>query len=155
MLMIYLSSFMVDYLRELQKDIDSVAAWYYCSWDEEQAQTPMHFASTLLRQLCSKLDSVPSSVNELYQRTKNEVKDQAWFSDLQDVLHRVVKTFTRCFLIVDALDELPTQQRAGLLAVVQGIADAVGDSCMLRLFATSRPHLTYKIDFKVVDIVAN
>lgn len=151
-----LSSTMVDHLRKLHKSVDSVVAYYYCSWDEEQAQTPSHFASTLLRQLCNKLDHIPTSVNEFYQRTKNEVKDQAWFADLQDVLHRVVKTFARCFLVVDALDELPAQQRAGLLEVVEGITDVVGHRSTLRLFATSRPHLTYpKIDFKLIEVVAN
>jgi Cdc6-like AAA superfamily ATPase len=150
------SSLIVDHLRERHRDADSVVAYYYCSWDDAQLQTPVHFASTLLRQLCNKLTYIPTCVNNFYQNTKDEVKDQAWFADLQDVLYRVLNTFARCFLVIDALDELASQQRSKVVDVVQGINTAVGDKTLLRLFATSRPHLSYpKVDFKVLDIVAN
>jgi hypothetical protein len=151
------SSLMVDYLRKRHNDADTAVAYYYVSWDEAQLQTPVHFASTLLRQLCSKQTHIPTSVNEFYQRTKNEVKDQAWFADLQDLLIRVVKTFARCFLVVDALDEFASQQqRTKVLEVMQCITQAVGHHTSLRVFATSRLYLSYpKIDFKVLDVVAN
>lgn len=153
------SSLMVDHLRKQYTDTDTVVAYHYVSWDEAQLQTPVHFASTLLRQLCSKQTHIPTSVNEFYLRTKNEVKDLAWFTDLQDVLNRVVKTFARCFVIVDALDEFASQQqRRKVLEVMQGITEAAGQSTSLRVFATSRPHLSYtkdKIDFKIIDIIAS
>ena len=146
---------MIDHLRRLHQGADSIVAYYYCSWDEEQAQTSAHFASTLLRQLCSKPDLIPTSVNEFYLKTKNEVKDQAWFTELQVVLHRVLKTFTRCFLIIDALDELRAQQRTRLLKVLRDASDAVHVS-VLRVFATSRPHLSFpELNFKTIEIAAN
>ena len=146
---------MIDHLRKLYTSKEVAVVYYYSSWNEEQVQTPIHFASTVLRQLCSKLDFIPTSVNEFYLKTKNEVKDEAWFTELQNILHRVVKTFLRCFLIIDALDELPTQQRAKLLDVVRGTSDAV-PSRVLRVFATSRPHLSFpKFSFRTIEIAAH
>jgi hypothetical protein len=150
------SSLIIDHIRALYCDSDTIVGYYYCSWDEEQIQTPSHFTCSLLRQFCSKLDFVPTCVTEFYQKTRNEVKDQTWFSELQDVVHRVVKTFMKCFIVIDALDELPLIQRTKILQVVRRITDVAEYSGSVRVFATSRPHIEIpQIDFKIIEIAAD
>lgn len=150
------SSLIIDHIRALHNDSDTIVGYYYCSWDDEQIQTPFHFTCSLLRQFCSKLDFVPKCVTEFFQKTRNEVKDQTWFSELQDVVHQVVKTFMKCFIVIDALDELPLVQRTKILQVVRRITDVAEYSGSVRVFATSRPHIEIpQIDFKIIEIAAD
>jgi len=135
-----LCSFVIDHLRQRFKDQDVPVVHYYCDYSEQRAQTPLHFAGCILRQLCASCDDIPAPVAEFYQRTRNDIKDQTWFSDLQGILRWVMATFSRCFLVLDALDEADAlSQRTGLFDVLQMSRTSPG---VLRVFATSRPHLS-------------
>ena len=96
-------------------------------------------ACTVLRQLCASLDTIPSAVADFYQKNRNEIRDQTWFQELQIVLRRVLRTFSSCYLIIDAVDETEAiRQRVDLLALVDVMRSA---SRQFKLFATTRPHL--------------
>ncbi|KAK5056122.1 hypothetical protein LTR84_012675 [Exophiala bonariae] len=147
----------VDHLRAKYNTEDVAIAFYYYDYSEQQSQGPSNFARSLLRQLCSSAHTVPSSVADFYQRTRNDVKDQTWFNDLLSVLRRVVSTYNRCFIVVDALDEADVQsQRTGFFQVLDAIR---GTGDMLRLLATARPHAISSVDrFHdpiMFDVVAN
>ncbi|KIW65653.1 hypothetical protein PV04_07893 [Phialophora macrospora] len=134
-----LCSHIVDFLRARFKDQDIAVAYYYYDYSEQQSQHPSAFARSLLRQLSSHGENVPSAVAEFYQRTRNAVKDQTWFHDLLAITRRVVATFTRCFIIVDALDEADSQsQRSGFFEVISAIRSSSGST--VKLLATTRPH---------------
>ena len=74
---------------------------------------------------------------EFYRKTKNDIRDQAWSVELQDVLHRVASTFKQCYLVIDALDECDANHRSGLF----GILDSFRHRVNTRIFASTRPHL--------------
>lgn len=152
-----LCSQIVDHLRASYKSEDVAIAFYYYDYSEQQSQSPSSFARSLLRQLCSSGRTVPTSVADFYQRTRNDVKDQTWFSDLLSILRRVVSTYARCFIIVDALDEADAQsQRSGFLEVLDAIR---GGGDVLKLLATSRAHALSSVgrfhDPIMFDVVAN
>lgn len=130
-------SFVIDHLRSKYKESDVGTAYYYFEHSESQAQTPISFARSLLRQLSSQCGAVPAVATDFYRRTKNDIKDQSWFVELQDVLHRVAATFTRCFLVIDALDESDITQRPGLFEMLDGLRTRA----KIRIFASTRPHL--------------
>lgn len=118
---------------------DEVAvAFFYCEYNESQSQTSLSFTSSLLRQFVTHLVSVPSCVEDFYQKTRDHIKDQAWSNELQTILLRVATTFGHCFVIIDAFDELTTEHRLGLLGVLKALQGAAA----ARLFITMRPHLT-------------
>ena len=153
-----LCSHIVDYLRVKFKDEDVAVAYYYYDYSEQQSQNAVNFAKSILRQLSSHCQNVPSAVAEFYQRTRNAVRDQTWFHDLLDIMRRVVATFSRCFIVVDALDEADSQsQRSGFFEVINGIRQSSGGR--LTVLATARPHafnLTDKFhDPVIIDILAD
>jgi ankyrin repeat protein len=114
-------------------------AYFYYDHADQQSQTPTAFARSLLRQLSFQSKNVPSAVAEFYQRTRNSMKDQVWFHDLLIILRRVIATFTRCYLIVDALDEADANtQRGGFFEVIEAIRPSPDNG--LRLLVTTRPH---------------
>jgi len=152
-----LCSTVVDHLRTLYKNEDVAIAFYYYDYSEQQYQSPSNFARALLRQLCSSSQTVPTSVAEFYQRSRNDVKDQTWFNDLLSILRRVISTYNRCFIIIDALDEADARtQRTGFIDVLDAIR---GSGNSLRVLATSRPHALSNIEnFHnpiMLDIVAD
>ncbi|EXJ57084.1 hypothetical protein A1O7_07428 [Cladophialophora yegresii CBS 114405] len=153
-----LSSHIVDFLRARFKDQDVAVAYYYYDYSEQVSQHPAAFARCLLRQLSSHAENVSSAVAEFYQRTRNAVKDQTWFHDLLAVTRRVVATFTRCFIIIDALDEADSQsQRSGFFEVMGAIRSSSGST--VKLLATTRPHAFTLLDkFNdpvTIEIIAN
>jgi hypothetical protein len=75
---------------------------------------------------------------EFYRKTRNDIKDQAWFIELQDFLHRVASTFTQCYLVIDALDECDTNHRSALFGILDNFRRRVNT----RVFASTRPHLS-------------
>lgn len=135
-----LCSLVVDHLRSIFRDRDIAVASYYYDYSEQQSQNPSHLARSLLRQLSSSGETVPSAVAEFYQRTRNDVKDQTWFHDLLTILRRVAATCSRCFIIVDALDEADIQsQRVGFFEVLDAIRNTSGGG--VSILVTSRPHV--------------
>ncbi|KIW48394.1 uncharacterized protein PV06_00983 [Exophiala oligosperma] len=151
-----LCSLIVDHLRSTFKDPNVAVAYYYYDFSDQQSQTPINLARTLLRQLSMNGNTVPSAVAEFYQRTRNDVKDQTWFHDLLSILRRVAATYTQCFVVIDALDEADIHsQRTGLFEVL----DALRDSGRAKILALARPHvLNNTMRFAspvVVDIIAH
>ena len=136
-----LCSLVIDELRKKTNKNDDVAVvYYYCDYSEQQAQTPEHLARCVLRQVCASCSSMPSAVAEFHKETRHLPKDETWFQELQKRLHRVLATFTKCYIVIDAFDETEAvNQRAGLFRVIQGIRSA---STRIKVFATTRPHLT-------------
>lgn len=80
----------------------------------------------------------PAVLVEFYRRTKNDIRDQTWFLELQDILHRVASVFKQCYLVIDALDECDANHRSGLFGVLDNFRRRVNT----RIFATTRPHLS-------------
>ncbi|KIW83537.1 hypothetical protein Z517_02782 [Fonsecaea pedrosoi CBS 271.37] len=153
-----LCSHVVDYLRGKFQDHDVAIAFYYYDYSDQQSQNPSSFARSLLRQLSSRGEVVPSAVSEFYRRTRNAVKDQTWYHDLLNIIRRVVATFSRCFIIVDALDEADVQtQRSGFFEVIDAIRNSPGST--VKVLATLRPHvldlMTRFHEPSTIDILAN
>lgn len=152
-----LCALVVDHLRAEFKDRKAIVAYYYYDYAERLSQNPSHLARSLLRQLCSATNTVPSYVAEFYQRTRNDVKDQTWFHDLLAVLGQVVATCPRCFIVVDALDEADLQsQPSGFFDVVEAMRSSAGNA--VKLLVTARPYIlnttTRFHDPVTVDIMA-
>jgi ankyrin repeat protein len=143
-----LCSLVIDELRKKHKGHEIAIIHYYCDYSEQHAQTPENLARSLLRQLCASCASLPSAISEFHEETRLQAKDETWFQELQKRLHRVLATFSICYLIVDAFDETEAvQQRPGLLNVIQGIRSA---PTKVKVFATTRPYLTSHLESKLV-----
>ena len=93
----------------------------------------------MLRQLAMQCNAIPASVSEFYQRTHNEVQDQSWYVELRKILCRVVSTFSRCFFVIDALDEARSHL-PGLLDLLNVLQSDMTTRTP-KIFATGRKHV--------------
>lgn len=131
---------MVDRLLDLRKDDDIAIVHFYCDYREQQSQSPANCARNMLRQLSTQCNTMPVSVSEFYQRTRNDVKDQTWYVELKNILCRVASTFSRCYFIIDALDEAAAGSHVhGLLDLIGSLRSGIGRRPP-KIFATSRKH---------------
>lgn len=142
-----LCSLVVDYLRGQYRKNDVVIIYYYCDYSEQQSQTAEHLARCILRQACTSYASMPIAVTEFWKSTRDALRDETWFQGLQTALNRVMSTFRKCYLVIDALDETTPHQRTEFFKVIDGIRSALTG---LKVFATTRPHLSDIEDHLVV-----
>lgn len=95
----------------------------------------MAFAASLLRQLCGRSKSFPQTVLDFHELFKSDspIKQGQY---LMRTLINVCATFTDCFVVIDALDELESKHRKSILSIVKELQAA-----NVKIFATTRPHL--------------
>jgi NACHT domain len=153
------SSLVVDHLHEKYKDEDVVVVHFYCDYREQQAQTPASCARNMMRQLAIQCNAVPAALSEFYRRTHNEVRDHSWYVELRKIICRVASTFSRCFFVIDALDEAEARSHmAGLLNLLATLRNGIHPHPP-KIFATSRKH-AYAIqdsfqEAVIVNVTAN
>jgi hypothetical protein len=113
-----------------QSDIG--VAFLYCDYKTEKEQTPEFFLASLLAQLLRRQPALLDIIRDVYRERK---EDLPRLVDIQAALRIVVRTYSRVFIVVDALDECKdaNMTRIGLLFHLR-------DKCGAVLLASSRFH---------------
>jgi hypothetical protein len=87
------------------------SAYYYCHFSRGQDETP-HLLRWFISQLFRQINGIPSEVRQLFREGT-----QPSTSRLLDVLAVVMQSFSRVYLVVDALDESCERQKLLTLLV--------------------------------------
>lgn len=114
-------------------------AYNYYNFKNQDQQTAAKLMASLLRQLCFSQSPLPEVVKSLYDRHFYS-KTQPSLDEIASALQTVIKTFSRAFIAIDALDECQTQERSLILSEIFKIQA----ECNANIFATSRPILEIK-----------
>jgi Cdc6-like AAA superfamily ATPase len=100
-----ITSIVVDHLYNRFGDDPAVGiAYLYCNFRQQHEQKPTDLLLNLLKQLAQKQASMPESVKNLYERHRNKPSRPS-FDEISKALRSVVTSYSRAFIIVDALDE--------------------------------------------------
>ena len=110
-------------------------AFFYFDYQMPEMHTPGAFAASLLRQLCSQMSDIPSSVRLLYNKHKSE-EACGFPRELAAILLNTAAFFDSCWVIVDALDECLSL--ADRKAIMHLLASMEGPRT--RIFMSTRPH---------------
>ena len=132
-----LTSIIVEHLTTHFRNNESVGiAYLYCNFRRQHEQKPEDLITSLLKQLLQKLSAVPDSVKILYKQ-HNDKQTRPPLDEILKTLESVIATFSRVYIIVDALDEcqLSGGCRPRFLSSILSLQARTG----ARLFATSRP----------------
>ncbi|MCJ1413979.1 hypothetical protein MMC32_000304 [Xylographa parallela] len=118
-----------------QLEVQRMTVLYlYLNYKETKTQTFPHLLGSLLKQLIQgqELGPLPDTVKELYASSKGELRPGN--TDLIGILKSEVEAkFRRVYLVVEALDEFPENDRQDLLDSLRGIS-----SERISLLVTSR-----------------
>ncbi|KAI1149764.1 hypothetical protein F4825DRAFT_453150 [Nemania diffusa] len=150
-----LTSIVIDELMtRFGNNVTVGIAYVYCSFQRRQQQRAEDILASLLRQLAQGRPSLPNSVKLLYEKHSKQ-RTRPSLSDISRVLQSVVVSYSRVFIVIDAVDECYEADRTALLSEIFRIQK----ECRVTFFATSRfiiPELVEKPDSAIfLPIQAN
>jgi Cdc6-like AAA superfamily ATPase len=152
-----IAAMVVDHLLTLYKDdLDNGIAYLYCNFGRLNEQKVEDLLANLLKQLSQRKLSLPRNVKELYDHHK-VMRTRPSVDEILRVLQFVVTTYSRVFIIVDAIDEcqesdgcrmkflselfaLRTRDRANILVTsrfIPNITDQFESSVQLKIRASN------------------
>ena len=134
-----------DLTMRFQSEADIGIAYLYCNFRRQDEQNADHLLASLLKQLSQKRTSLPDSVKALYEKHKDQ-RTRPSFDEISRTFQSVAITFSKVFIVIDALDECRTTDgcRTRLLTEIF-LAQAKSRA---NVFATSRfmPEVTEKFE---------
>ncbi|KAJ7509743.1 hypothetical protein B0H11DRAFT_1846849, partial [Mycena galericulata] len=128
-----LASVVVEHLEARSKDENIGIACMYLNYHEIDTQTVANLLASLWRQLVVGKD-ISSLAKELYKR-HSEKRTRPRVHELFDVLCSIIGKWSRVYIVVDALDEYPEDERNALIEYLTALGPTVN------LMMTSRPHI--------------
>jgi hypothetical protein len=100
-----IASTVVDYLSDKYRHAsDNCIAYLYCNFRRKDEQKPVDLLASLFKQLLRGLPIIPDSVTRLYEYHRDK-QTRPSFDEISKELHVVANFYSRCFVIIDALDE--------------------------------------------------
>lgn len=100
-----LTSVVVDDLEhKFHGDISVGIAYIYCNFNRKDEQKVQDLISSLLKQLLSYQCSLPQDLRDLYGY-HHPKRTQPPLGKISEILQSVIASFSRVFIVVDALDE--------------------------------------------------
>jgi hypothetical protein len=131
-----MTSIVVDELFKLSKsDRDMGIAYVYCNFRRQEEQSLLSMLASLLKQLVLCCSELPSGVEELFGRhaSKNTHPSSV---EIVTELHNTIRQLSRCYILVDALDEcsISDGSRWNLVNELKDLQSLTS----LNLFLTSR-----------------
>ncbi|KAK6503772.1 hypothetical protein TWF481_008778 [Arthrobotrys musiformis] len=130
-----LTSIVVDHLSTWILNDEKIGiAYIYCNFKRKDEQKIDDLLSSLLKQLAESKSSLPESVRVLYE-CHNKQRTRPSRDDIIQTLHSVVSTYSKIFVIIDALDECPADCRTNLLSELFDLHTEYG----INIFTTARP----------------
>lgn len=126
-------------IHHLQKEFgaedDVGVAYVYCNFQRKEEQTALHILANLLKQVSQGGNAIPDPMKNLYE-CHTKVQSRPTLGEIATTLCCVIKELSKCFLVIDALDELDFKTTRLLLPKLFEIQTKTG----LNLMASSRDY---------------
>jgi hypothetical protein len=143
-----LCSTVIEHLKarcRLQKHSISVVTYWYFSFNRKETRSISNFLCSIVRDLCSKALTIPKVVEAVWSDANNG-QQRPSIPDLLNILRSLLLEFDHAYVVVDAVDEYPKNQRDRLLRTIQDLSSLNIDS--LHLLAVSRPEADIRMAFE-------
>jgi hypothetical protein len=131
-----LNSIVVDYLyANFQRDMNTGIAYLYCNFRRQDEQKAEALLASLLKQLAQGIYPLPESVKSLYDSHK-EKRTRPTFNEISSALQSVTALYSRCFIVIDALDECQASDGCRMRLLTEIFA--LQATSRANIFSTSR-----------------
>jgi hypothetical protein len=151
-----LTSIVVDDLhKRFRGDRTIGIAYIYCNFRRQDEQKADGLLASLLRQLSQERMSLVDGVKALHNRHKDKPTRPS-LDEILEAFQSVAATYSRVFIIVDALDECQISD-GSRQKFLSGLFD-IHAKCGANLFATSRPISSIEEEFEgatMLEILAS
>jgi NACHT domain len=143
-----IASIAVNHLETSFPDDKTGRAFLYCLYKRQDDQKVDDLLASLLGQLAARRSMVPESIHELYDKHRKGEKPRLSQNEIREELCNITKTYSRTFIIIDALDECKTDRiRNELLSEIYKLQEG-SDT---RLMVTFRPSIVPKRPSSVTE----
>ena len=143
-----IASIAVNHLEKSFPDDKTGRAFLYCIYKRQDNQRVDDLLVSLLGQLAARLSIVPESFRKLYDKHRKGEKPRLSQNEIREELCSIIKTYSRTFIIIDALDECRTDRiRNELLSEIYKLQEG-SDT---RLMVTFRPNVVPKRPSSVIE----
>ena len=132
-----LVSVVVDHLCAHFKDEEVGIAYLYCDFKRQDEQTPQNLLASMLRQLIQGKRSINSHITDIFNAHKKS-KISLSIRTISKALEIVASSYSKVFVVVDAIDELETSTGSQHMFLTQLFSIKANASCCMNIFATSR-----------------
>jgi Cdc6-like AAA superfamily ATPase len=135
------TSIVVDHLQRTFHGDGVGIGYLYCNFRRQQEQGPTDLLLSLLKQFAQ--PSIPETVVSLYKYHQDN-RTRPSFDEILMALYSVVSSYSKTFIIIDALDECLSDGRHKFMPGILNIQAKYGAN----IFATSRfiPDITEKFN---------
>lgn len=137
----FLTSIVVDHVISLSQqqkpeDLPIGLAYVYCEYANQRDQSIISILCSMIRQL---IESETRLVNQLEDFQARTVDTAVGVAEYTGLLRSLLSSFSRVFLVVDALDEFSSvdQDRQDLAFTLRDLTEPPASEC--HMFLTSRP----------------
>ena len=134
-----------------QKHSVSVVVYWYFSFANKKTQSIPNFLSSIARDICTKVVTIPKVVEDLWSDANNG-QQRPSVQNLLDILRVLMPNFDQVYLVMDAVDECPKLQRDRLLLTLKNLC-SLNIEC-LHMLAVSRPEADIERSFKEISGIA-
>lgn len=125
---------LVKHLMEKIRRDDTVGvAYLYYNFKRQNDQKAEQMLANLIKQLAQMSKPFPEPVHQLRER-HGPTKTRPLIGELCDTLTVVIQSFSRVYILIDALDEGDDSERTNFLGQMFAVQEKTG----FNLFATSR-----------------
>ncbi|RYP67004.1 hypothetical protein DL771_007500 [Monosporascus sp. 5C6A] len=125
-----------DVASRFRNDATVGIAYLYCNFRRRDKEKAKDLFANLLKQLSKGRTSLPDTVKTLYNDHRGK-ETRPSFEEVLRALQSVIALYLRVFIIVDALDEAPYEERDEFLAATFNLQQRT--QARVNVFATSRP----------------
>lgn len=131
-----LAAIVIDHLCNTIRSEDIGIVYIYCIYKMQLQQTLVNLFASLLKQLLQQQGVVSDDLKTLYRRHV-QTETRPTLDEIFTMLQSQINRFSQVFVVVDALDECPVENRVrqDLLSKL----DALQTSHNIHLMVTSRP----------------
>ncbi|KAM6486673.1 nucleoside phosphorylase domain-containing protein [Trichoderma sp. SZMC 28011] len=131
-----LTSIVVDYLVSKFRLGDVGIAYIYCNFHRHHEQNTGDLLASILKQLVETQSLLPECVKDLYESHQSR-RTRPSVDELHKTLRSIIASYSKVFIIVDALDECQTSNNTRIKFLFK-LFD-IQDESHINIFATSRP----------------
>ena len=130
---------MIDRLLDHFRGENVIVVCVYCDFQDQERQTAAAMIGAITRQVVNALGTVPTEIDEAFERAGREVGGRGLqVSESVKLLRATLTSVKRTFICIDALDECPEKHLPHLLTSLNTVSQT---SPGVQLFITGRPHI--------------
>jgi len=139
----YNSSLVIDTLCDQAYGHNIAVLSLYCDYQAQKDQSAVNMIGGLFRQVALGPAGIVGEIQDAFDRSRQGGGKGLRLHEMQGLFVKIVGSFERVYICVDAIDELVPQHRSELLRALRQITQEAPNT---RLFLTGRPHIRGELD---------